>query len=140
MKTLSEQEKIEYREKKKSRIQAIRKTLSEMTEEKRTELIEKFGIVVTIEGHPLTAHNTCFLYAQTEKPITVVGGFQQWRKAGRTVKKGEHSLLIFVPSTKGKEEPVPSEVEGSGDEDVFFFTANVFDITQTEPIAQSEAA
>jgi len=53
MKTLSEQEKIEYREKKKSRIQAIRKTLSEMTEEKRTELIEKFGIVVTIEGHPL---------------------------------------------------------------------------------------
>ena len=139
MKTLSEQEKIEYREKKKARIQAIRKTLSEMTEEKRTELIEKFGIVVTIEGHPLTAHNTCFLYAQTEKPITVVGGFQQWRKAGRTVKKGEHSLLIFVPSTKRKDEPVPSEVEGSEDEP-FFFTANVFDITQTEPIAQSEAA
>ena len=134
MKTLSEQEKIEYREKKKSRIQAIRKTLSEMTEEKRTELIEKFGIVVTIEGHPLTAHNTCFLYAQTEKPITVVGGFQQWRKAGRTVKKGEHSLLIFVPSTKGKEEQPANE------EDVFFFTANVFDITQTEPKAQSEAA
>ena len=134
MKTLSEQEKIEYREKKKSRIQAIRKTLSEMTEEKRTELIEKFGIVVTIEGHPLTPHNTCFLYAQTEKPITVVGGFQQWRKAGRTVKKGEHSLLIFVPSTKGKEEQPANE------EDVFFFTANVFDITQTELIAQSEAA
>ena len=139
MKTLSEQEKIEYREKKKSRIQAIRKTLSEMTEEKRTELIEKFGIVVTIEGHPLTAHNTCFLYAQTEKPITVVGGFQQWRKAGRTVKKGEHSLLIFVPSIKRKDGPVPSEVEGSEDEP-FFFTANVFDITQTELIAQSEAA
>jgi len=128
MKNLTEQQKLEYREKKKSRIQTIRKTLSEMTEEQRTQLIEKFGIVVTIEGHPLTAHNTCFLYAQTEKPITVVGGFQQWRKAGRTVKKGEHSLLIFVPSQKGKEEQPADE------NDVFFFTANVFDITQTEVV------
>jgi len=66
MKNLTEQQKLEYRELKKSRIQTIRKTLSEMTEEQRTQLIEKFGIVTTIEGHPLTAHNTCFLYAQTE--------------------------------------------------------------------------
>ena len=66
MKNLTEQQKLEYREMKKSRIQTIRKTLSDMTEEQRTQLIEKFGIVTTIEGHPLTAHNTCFLYAQTE--------------------------------------------------------------------------
>lgn len=136
MRTLSEQEKQEYREKKKSRIQAIRKTLSEMTEEQRTQLIEKFGIVTTIEGHPLTPHNTCLLYAQTEKPVTIVGGFQQWRKAGRIVKKGEHSLLIFVPSQKEKE----NQNDAPQDEDVFFLVANVFDITQTEPIAQSEAA
>jgi len=128
MKNLTEQQKLEYREKKKSRIQTIRKTLSEMTEEQRTQLIEKFGIVTTIEGHPLTAHNTCFLYAQTEKPVTIIGGFQQWRKAGRIVKKGEHSLLIFVPSQKGKEE------QSADENDVFFFTANVFDITQTEVV------
>ena len=130
MKNLTEQEKLEYREKKKSRIQTIRKTLSDMTEEQRTQLIEKFGIVTTIEGHPLTAHNTCFLYAQTEKPVTIIGGFQQWRKAGRIVKKGEHSLLIFVPSQKGKEE------QSADENDVFFFTANVFDITQTEVITE----
>ncbi len=131
MKNLTEQEKLEYREKKKSRIQAIRKTLSEMTEEQRTQLIEKFGIVTTIEGHPLTAHNTCFLYAQTEKPVTIIGGFQQWHKAGRIVKKGEKSLLIFVPSQKSNERN-----EAAGDDDVFFFTANVFDITQTEIISE----
>lgn len=130
MKNLTEQQKLEYREKKKSRIQTIRKTLSEMTEEQRTQLIEKFGIVTTIEGHPLTAHNTCFLYAQTEKPVTIIGGFQQWLKAGRIVKKGEHSLLIFVPSQKGKEKQPADE------NDVFFFTANVFDITQTEIISE----
>jgi len=131
MKNLTEQQKIEFREKKKSRIQAIRKTLSEMTEEQRTQLIEKFGIVTTIEGHPLTAHNTCFLYAQTEKPVTIIGGFQQWLKAGRIVKKGEKSLLIFVPSQKSNEGK-----EAAGDDDVFFFTANVFDITQTEVITE----
>jgi len=131
MKNLTEQQKIEYREKKKSRIQTIRKTLSEMTEEQRTQLIEKFGIVTTIEGHPLTAHNTCFLYAQTEKPVTVIGGFQQWLKAGRIVKKGEKSLLIFVPSQRSNEGN-----EAAGDDDVFFFTANVFDITQTEVITE----
>ena len=129
MKNLTEQQKLEYRELKKSRIQTIRKTLSDMTEEQRTQLIEKFGIVTTIEGHPLTAHNTCFLYAQTEKPVTIIGGFQQWRKAGRVVKKGEHSLLIFVPSQKSNEGK-----EAAGDDDVFFFTANVFDITQTEVV------
>ncbi|MDP3147729.1 MAG: ArdC-like ssDNA-binding domain-containing protein [Ignavibacteria bacterium] len=131
MKNLTEQQKLEYREKKKSRIQTIRKTLSEMTEEQRTQLIEKFGIVTTIEGHPLTAHNTCFLYAQTEKPVTIIGGFQQWLKAGRIVKKGEKSLLIFVPSQKSNEGN-----EAAGDDDVFFFTANVFDITQTEVITE----
>ena len=131
MKNLTEQQKLEYREKKKSRIQTIRKTLSEMTEEQRTQLIEKFGIVTTIEGHPLTAHNTCFLYAQTEKPVTIIGGFQQWLKAGRIVKKGEKSLLIFVPSQRSNEGN-----EAAGDDDVFFFTANVFDITQTEVITE----
>ena len=131
---------------KKEKIIRIRKTLSEMTEEQRLTVADKFGIV-TVEGHLLTAHNQCFLVAQlasldasrSGSPInfTIVGGFQQWKKAGRSVRKGEHGFLIFVPS-KTKQEENPEMI--SDDEDVHFFTATVFDISQTEVIAKSEAA
>jgi len=139
---LSEEKKQQLRQEKKEKIIRIRKTLSEMTEEQRKAVADKFGIV-TVERHLLTSHNQCFLVAQSEINFTIVGGFQQWKKAGRIVRKGEHGFLIFVPS-KGKQEEKPEMI--SDDEDVHFFTATVFDISQTdllasgESIAKSEAA
>ncbi len=107
-----------------------------MTEEQRQAVADKFGIV-TVEGHLLTPHNQCFLVAQSEINFSIVGGFQQWKKAGRIVRKGEHGFLIFVPSNAKQEDN--SEMI-SDDENVHFFTATVFDISQTEIIAKSEAA
>lgn len=134
MKNLSVEEKQKYHAEKKARIQEIRKVLSELTDEQRQEMIERLGIVVTIEGHPLTPYNTCFLYSQTEIPVTVVGGYQQWRKAGRTVKKGEKSLLIFVPSKTGE----TKEDANASEEDIFFFTAAVFDVSQTAQVEETK--
>ena len=133
---LTQEQKEQCRKEKKEKINRIRKTLSEMTEEQRQAIADKFGIV-TVEGHLLTPHNQCFLVAQSEINFTIVGGFQQWKKAGRIVRKGEHGFLIFVPS-KGKQE-ANSEMT-SDDENVHFFTTTVFDISQTEVIAKSEAA
>ena len=107
-----------------------------MTEEQRQAIADKYGIV-TVEGHLLTPHNQCFLVAQSEINFTVVGGFQQWKKAGRIVCKGEHGFLILVPSKTNQEQN--SEII-SDDEDVRFYPATVFDISQTEVIAKSEAA
>lgn len=121
-----------------------------MTEEQRQAIADKFGIV-TVEGHILTPHNQCFLVAQSEINFTIVGGFQQCgnpslreKKAGRIVRKGEHGFLpkawipiIFVPS-KAKQNENQEVI--SDDENVHFFTATVFDISQTEIIAKSEAA
>ena len=121
---------------KKEKIIRIRKTLSEMTEGQSQAVADKLGIV-TVEGHLLTPHNQCFLVAQSEINFTIVGGFQQWKKAGRIVRKGEHGFLIFVPSKAKKE--ANSEMI-SDDENVHFLTATVFDISQTEVIAKSEAA
>lgn len=138
---LSEEQKQQFRQEKKEKIIRIRKTLAEMSEEQRQAVADKFGIV-TVEGHLLTPHNQCFLVAQSEINFTIVGGFQQWKKAGRIVRKGQHGFLIFVPS-KAKQEN--SEMI-SDDENVHFFTATVFDISQTdllasgESIAKSEAA
>jgi len=89
---LSEEEKQQKRQEKKEKIIKIRKTLSEMTEKERQVVADKFGIV-TVEGHLLTPHNQCFLVAQSEINFTIVGGFQQWKKAGRIVRKGEHGFL-----------------------------------------------
>ena len=138
--------KQQFRQEKKEKIIRIRKTLSEMTEEQRQAVADKFGIV-TVEGHLLTPHNQCFLVTQSEINFSIVGGFQHlprlasgkagWKKAGRIVRKGEHGFLIFVPA-KAKQENNSEMI--SNEEDVHFFTATVFDISQTEVIAKSEAA
>lgn len=129
MRTFTAEEKTEFVAKKKARIAEIRAMLLSMTDEQRKQLLEDNGVIVTIEGHKLTDHNTIFLISQSEKNISVIGGFKQWMKAGRAVKKGEKSLLIFVPSLKKEAEPT-----STAPEDVFFLTANVFDISQTELI------
>ena len=138
---LTDEQKQQYRQEKKEKIIRIRKTLSEMTEEQRQAIADKFGIV-TVEGHLLTAHNQCFLVAQSELNFTVVGGYKQWQKAGRSVRKGEHGFYIFVPSKTKEEsenaarESVPLGEVSSDDETPFFFTAVVFDISQTELIKE----
>lgn len=136
---LNEQEKAQLRQEKKEKIIRIRKTLSELSEEQRQAIADQYGIV-TVEGHLLTPHNQCFLVAQSEINFTVVGGFQQWRKAGRSVRKGEHGFLIFVPS-KQKEE-TENQIDNfiADNEDIKFYTATVFDVSQTELINQQDIA
>ncbi len=134
---LTQEQKTQFRKEKREKIIRIRKTLSEMSEEQRQAIADKFGIV-TVEGHLLTPHNQCFLVAQSEINYTVVGGFQQWKKAGRIVRKGEHGFLILVPSKQKDENEIDNYI--ADDEDVKFYTATVFDISQTEPINQHEIA
>lgn len=134
---LSQEQRQRKRQEKKEKIIRIRKTLSEMSQEQRQAIADKFGIV-TVEGHLLTPHNQCFLVAQSPINFTIVGGFQQWKKAGRVVRKGQHGFLILVPSKTNSEE---SSEMVSDDEDVRFFSATAFDISQTEVInKQNEAA
>lgn len=134
---LSDEERKELRLAKKAKINELRKKLSELSEDQRNAIAEKYGIV-TVEGHPLTPHNQCFLVAQGELNFTIVAGYKQWQKSGRSVRKGEHGFLIFVPSIKKSEN---SSEEISSDDNPQFFTATVFDISQTELInKKSEAA
>jgi hypothetical protein len=64
----------------------------------------------------------------------MVGGFQHWKAHGRSVKKGEHSLMIWDP-TGGKEEL--EELKEATDESkakrAGFIMGTVFDVSQTEP-------
>jgi len=120
------------------KMRALADRISAMSEEERAALAAKIP-VATIEGRLLSVFNCCFVVSQMET-ATVVGGFRQWRAAGRCVRKGERGLAIWVPIGNGKEE---GEAEGGTEEGegggVRFVIGTVFDVTQTDPIQEHEA-
>jgi hypothetical protein len=58
---------------------------------------------------------------------SVVGGFQQWIKAGKVVKRGEHGMTIWFPIGRKNDDGNILEAEK-------FYTATVFDVSQVEEI------
>ena len=117
------------------------KTVRAMTPEAREAMASKYGIV-TCEGHVLSGHNTCMVAAQSEgrEAPSVVGGFQQWRRQGRMVCKGEHGYMIWVPTMRKDAEAENLNAAADAGE-LSFIVGYVFDVTQTEEIAaMAEAA
>ena len=100
-----------------------------MGEAQRSELAASI-MCITIEGHPLSVHNVCLIAVQRPN-ATVLGGFQQWYRAGRQVRKGERGLMIWAP-TKPKEQKTDTNEEDA--RDFRFVHVTVFDITQTDEI------
>ncbi len=89
--------------------------------------------VMNPEGRILSETNCIFLAFQSEIKFTVVGGFKQWLKHGRCVKKGQHGNFIFIPAmVKTKKEDGTTEEELDK-----FLVARVFDISQTFEIKES---
>lgn len=99
-----------------------------MSEDERTALVERFGTITTIEGHPLTIANAVLVLKQNAA-ASMVGGFRQWRNAGRQVRKGERALMIWVPRARRKSD----DEQGEQDNRPRFIPGNVFDISQTDP-------
>ena len=87
--------------------------------------------VVTIEGRVLSLHNQCLLAYQGGGQ-TIVGGFRQWLKAGRAVRKGEHGFMIWVFAGKEGTEGEPEETR--------FLMGTVFDVSQTDLVEVGGAA
>lgn len=104
---------------------AIIKTVAKMTDEERNALAQKC-LAVNTEGKTLSLTNQ-MLIAYQRPGATVVGGFAQWLKQGRCVRKGEHSIAIWVPKNLPKENK-----EGNTEARLAFFMGTVFDISQTE--------
>ncbi len=91
--------------------------------------------------HSYSAKNTLLIahqaFARGMQP-THVAGFRAWLKLGRCVRRGEKGLTIWAPMR------VKVRAE-NGDEDTderktIFCTAAVFDVSQTEPLPDTEPA
>lgn len=101
-----------------------------MTKEELEKLKQRSNIL-TCEGKPISVRNHVLveLQAETENmTVKMIGGFKQWLKTNRVVKKGEKAKLsILIPCGMTKSE--------EGDTDPRFFKwVPMFDISQTEEI------
>lgn len=156
----TDEERAEYRKAKNERQKALADFISKLTPEDREKIFKAVGAVVTIEEHSLSPVNTILCFFQrggkvdgngaTKIDLSVVGGFSQWKKAGRRVKNGEKGMAIWFPRTKkagsneGEAETalaIPSEIVDENGETktrTLFSLGTVFDISQTEPIAAAE--
>jgi hypothetical protein len=111
---------------KKNKIKQLRTFLSSMNESQRQALVSKYGFI-SVEGHSYSLVNQCLIAFQCPT-ATVLGGYQQFRKAGRQVKQGEHGITIFFPSVRKSDDDIES------DDQVRFYCATIFDISQTYEI------
>lgn len=111
----------------KDAIRALARKVAAMTDEERSALLKM--PIRTIEGRPLSATNQMLIMMQSPR-ATFVGGFRQWKTAGRQVRKGEHGIGIWFPCTSKKENE-------SEPDDLYFSIGYVFDIEQTEMASES---
>lgn len=98
-------------------------------------LVDRCGAVVTCEGRALSFVNTCLVL--TQRPgASMVGGFVQWLKIGRAVRKGETGIGIWIPTTKGEKaaEPAAEASEGQDGPRARFIMGTVFDVSQTDAL------
>jgi len=115
-----------------TQLKELRQKLANLSPEQRQQLTAQ-GLIATVEGRTLSPQNTMLLYMQTPGIFggngcqlpTIIGGYRQWLRAGKHVRKGEHGKTIFIPIGEKGEDGEITEVSK-------FYTATVFDITQVE--------
>lgn len=122
-------EQIEKAKQRRAAFREIVKVVAAMTEAQRQEIVGRIGAVPTCEGRALSPFNSCLILHQNPE-TSLVGGFQQWRKVGRAVRKGEHGMMIWFPSDKKKTD----EPTGNEEDETKFLMGTVFDISQTDEI------
>ena len=127
-----------------AKFKALWKEVAQMPDTDRPAMANKFG-VVNPDGHPLSCKNMCLLFIQIPT-ATVCGGFRQWLKHGRAVKRGQHGAMIWVPlSARAREEGArgsatagevsdPGDPATESDSRQRFIIGTVFDISQTEAL------
>jgi antirestriction protein ArdC len=114
----------------KDRMRSLIKRVAGLSKEER-EVLSARMMIVNTGGHAVSVYNSCLLALQAgERAVTVIGGFKQWLKQGRCVRKGEHGMGIWFPVNPAKSED-GEEAEGS---DTRFMIGTVFDISQTDEL------
>lgn len=108
--------------------------ISKLSPEERAALTP-YGLTANLSGHVLSGTNQMLLAMQGCRD-NIVAGFQQWRKAGRIVKKGSTGFSIWVPIGAPKMDNEGSDPRDG--KDIHFTTGTVFGISQTVELEKEE--
>lgn len=125
----------EQKERSAQRREAMREIVSKvaaMDDDERAALTAQCW-PTTVEGHKVSPRNACLLALQM-RDATIIGGFRQWIRAGRIVRKGERGAMIMFPRGSKKNDG------NEESEAVSFGFVTVFDISQTDEMAAERAA
>ena len=131
MKRYCSPEEQAARDTRRAAFRKMAKQVADMSPEARAALAQRIP-VANVEGHTLSLHNQCLIALQCPT-ATLVGGFAQWIRAGRAVRKDEHGYMIWVP-LKPREDPNKRDGETSSAEELRFMPGTVFDVSQTQEI------
>jgi len=132
-------EQTDARNARRDKFKTLANRIAAMSDVERLALAQRLNGIATIEGRTISIHNACLIACQNPG-ATLIGGFQQWRQHGRTVKRGEHGLMIWAPVRR----PGNTDTDAPGVSDVDsdrprFIMVTVFDVSQTE-VPQAETA
>lgn len=132
-------EQIAARDARRAKFRALSKRIAAMPPDERAALAAKMPGLVTVEGRALSPFNCCLVMFQRDG-CTIVGGFRQWLKHGRAVKKGEHGAQIWVPTgAKGAGDAAEMPEDSDSGSDCRFISGTVFDVSQTQEIPERPA-
>lgn len=112
----------------------------EMTEEKKQKAIEKRQELKTLSAQlkPIAKEQGCNVnelitaFYETEYKATELKTFEEWRKLGFSVKKGESSYLVWgkpVASTQAKEQAAETKTDAKED---YYPVCHLFDRSQVQ--------
>lgn len=103
------------------------KSLTEALAAGKSDNLKRF-LTVAANFHNYSLNNWFMIFGQ-RPDATRVAGYKAWQKMGRQVKGGSKAIKIIAPR-KGKKKD--AEGNATDKEYLFFTTANVFDISDTE--------
>jgi hypothetical protein len=140
MKQLTPQQ-LAARDERRSHFRELVKQLAELSDQERAARLEGLGFIKLSSQAPYSPINSMLIaFQSTNGPCpTILGGFAEWLKKGRAVRKGEHGYMIWIPIGTKKQEIHAVDTNGAlttmlqeASDDVRFLIGTVFDISQTE--------
>lgn len=103
------------------------KTLTDALSQGKSENLKRF-LQVASNFHNYSLNNWFMIFGQ-RPDATRVAGYKAWQKMGRQVKSGAKSIKIIAPRKGKRKDKEGNETDKSY---LFFSTASVFDISDTE--------
>ncbi len=126
----------------------------ERRRQQHRQLEQALGELLTCDGwarwlrtrsvlHGYSARNTLLISHQAFLrgfTATHVAGFKAWLRLGRCVRRGERGLTIWAPMRVHASQEPDEESPGDQERRTIFRTSAVFDVSQTDPLPDTEPA